>query len=218
MVTKDCSFYKFTKSFPRLVIFQIYIESMVNSCAAYGCNNRSSKEGNISFHKFPLKDKILCKKWFIATKHADFVPNDNSKLCSQHFCTIGLYFGGCQEVKVSKWCCTDPFGFPWSFKTSIKKKESTKKKRTHFTNLPHTSNRGLKKFISSAPANIHSKERKTSSQAPNPTSVSLFQTTLSSDKAPLIYSFWFAMLYWLYWSFCWEIKVIIFTASNMVRL
>ena len=160
---------------------------MVNSCAAYGCNNRSSKEGNISFHKFPLKDKILCKKWVIATKRAAFVPTDNSKLCSQHFASEDFIWEDAKRSRLVNDAVSTIFDFPDHLKPQSKRRNPPKK-RTHFTNLPHTSNRGLKKFISSAPANIHSKEGKTSSQAPNPTSVSLFQTTLS-DKAPLIYSF-----------------------------
>ena len=57
------------------------------------------------------------------------------------------------------------FDFPGHLKPQLKRRNPPKKK-THFTNLPHTSNRGLKKLISSAPANIHLKEGKTSSQAP----------------------------------------------------
>ena len=57
---------------------------MVKFCAAYGCSNRFSKESKLSFHKFP-KDKALCKKWVVATKHAAFVPKDGTVLCSKHF-------------------------------------------------------------------------------------------------------------------------------------
>ena len=44
---------------------------MVKSCSAYGCTNRFSKNG-ISFHKFPLKDKSLLRKWIVATKNENF--------------------------------------------------------------------------------------------------------------------------------------------------
>ena len=47
-----------------------FFQKMVKSCSAYGCTNRFSKNG-ISFHKFPLKDKILLRKWLVATLERD---------------------------------------------------------------------------------------------------------------------------------------------------
>lgn len=58
---------------------------MVKSCAAYGCTNRFLKESNIAFHKFPIENKDLCKRWVIAMKRKNFTPNANSFLCSDHF-------------------------------------------------------------------------------------------------------------------------------------
>ena len=57
---------------------------MVKSCSAYGCTNRFSKNG-ISFHKFPLKDKSLLRKWIVATKRENFQPTFHSYLCGEHF-------------------------------------------------------------------------------------------------------------------------------------
>ena len=57
----------------------------VNSCAAYNYQNRSKKGGEISFHKFPLKNIDLCRKWVTATKRDGFVPSDGSYICGEHF-------------------------------------------------------------------------------------------------------------------------------------
>ncbi|KAG8454872.1 hypothetical protein GDO86_001190 [Hymenochirus boettgeri] len=58
---------------------------MVQSCSAYGCKNRYDKDKPISFHKFPLKRPILCKKWEAAVRRADFKPTKYSSICSDHF-------------------------------------------------------------------------------------------------------------------------------------
>ena len=57
---------------------------MVKYCYAYGCTNRFSKN-SISFHKFPLKDKTLFRKWVVATNREYFQPIFNSYLCGEHF-------------------------------------------------------------------------------------------------------------------------------------
>ena len=58
---------------------------MVNSCSAFGCTNKFVKNGPKAFHKFPLKDKELCKKWVIALKRENFTPTKYSCICSDHF-------------------------------------------------------------------------------------------------------------------------------------
>ncbi|XP_040217914.1 THAP domain-containing protein 1 [Rana temporaria] len=58
---------------------------MVQSCSAYGCKNRYDKDKPISFHKFPLTRPILCKKWEVAVRRADFKPTKYSSICSDHF-------------------------------------------------------------------------------------------------------------------------------------
>ncbi|KAF4517055.1 hypothetical protein B566_EDAN004675 [Ephemera danica] len=62
---------------------------MVQYCAAYGCSNnrkdRDKNEEKYSFHKFPLKNKVLCQKWIQALKRANFRPSKHSVLCSDHF-------------------------------------------------------------------------------------------------------------------------------------
>lgn len=60
---------------------------MPSFCSAYGCSNSGRKPdciGKISFHRFPINDPILLKKWMINIKR-DFVPTKHSSLCSLHF-------------------------------------------------------------------------------------------------------------------------------------
>ena len=63
---------------------RIFFQKMVKFCSAYGCTNRFSKN-DISFHKYPLKDKSLLRKWIVATKRENFPPTFNSYLCGEHF-------------------------------------------------------------------------------------------------------------------------------------
>ena len=39
----------------------------------------------IAFHKFPLKNPELLKRWIHALKRSDFVPTKHSCICSEHF-------------------------------------------------------------------------------------------------------------------------------------
>ena len=41
---------------------------MSTSCSAYNCTNRHFKSTTIVFHRFPITDKELCKKWIVASK------------------------------------------------------------------------------------------------------------------------------------------------------
>ncbi|KAE9521578.1 hypothetical protein AGLY_018042 [Aphis glycines] len=58
---------------------------MVVSCSAFGCTNRHIKGGSIQFHKFPLNNPELLKKWSIEVKRKNFIPTMYSTLCSEHF-------------------------------------------------------------------------------------------------------------------------------------
>ncbi|XP_065668173.1 THAP domain-containing protein 2-like [Hydra vulgaris] len=58
---------------------------MVNSCAAAGCTNRAMKNDNRAFHKFPINNRELCKRWIVAIKRETFIPTEHSRICSDHF-------------------------------------------------------------------------------------------------------------------------------------
>ncbi|XP_065658691.1 THAP domain-containing protein 1-like [Hydra vulgaris] len=51
---------------------------MVISCAACGCSNRYIKGGTKSFHKFPLQNSELCKRWIVALKRENFLPSKHT--------------------------------------------------------------------------------------------------------------------------------------------
>ncbi|XP_047142967.1 THAP domain-containing protein 1 A [Hydra vulgaris] len=58
---------------------------MVINCSVYNCKSRFDKSSLISFHRFPLNDEILCKKWATATKCLQITPSKHSRICSKHF-------------------------------------------------------------------------------------------------------------------------------------
>lgn len=57
---------------------------MPRYCAAYGCDNSSVKNSNVSFLSFP-SDKGICHQWILATKRKNFNPGKYSYICSEHF-------------------------------------------------------------------------------------------------------------------------------------
>lgn len=62
---------------------------MVRSCAAFNCtitNGSKDEDGNnITFHRFPLTNDYLNRKWIAATRRENFQPTANHLLCSLHF-------------------------------------------------------------------------------------------------------------------------------------
>lgn len=64
---------------------------MPKSCVAFGCksgyrsNRDIDKSLKVSFHSFPLHDKVLCDKWKRANPRKDFEPTEYSVMCSLHF-------------------------------------------------------------------------------------------------------------------------------------
>ena len=62
---------------------------MPTTCVVVGCNTRHSKEGNISFYRFPnpVDDLERRRKWinFVSRKNEDgtpWEPEDGERLCS----------------------------------------------------------------------------------------------------------------------------------------
>ena len=58
---------------------------MVNNCSVCDCKSRYDKSSLISFHRFPLNNEILCKKWATAAKCLQFTPSKYSRICSNNF-------------------------------------------------------------------------------------------------------------------------------------
>ncbi|XP_043920230.1 THAP domain-containing protein 1 isoform X2 [Protopterus annectens] len=61
------------------------IVKMVQSCSAFGCQNRYDKTKGVSFHKFPLARPSLCQLWVAAVRRKNFKPTKYSSICSDHF-------------------------------------------------------------------------------------------------------------------------------------
>ncbi|XP_038629475.1 THAP domain-containing protein 3 isoform X1 [Scyliorhinus canicula] len=59
---------------------------MPKSCAAYNCTNRySSKNKELTFHRFPFSKPDLLKQWMNNVGRAEFKPNQHTVICSEHF-------------------------------------------------------------------------------------------------------------------------------------
>ncbi|XP_053145014.1 THAP domain-containing protein 1-like [Hemicordylus capensis] len=58
---------------------------MVKSCCAIKCSNKYVRGSNISFHRFPLRNKQLLKKWVVNIRRQNFHPTHSQVICSEHF-------------------------------------------------------------------------------------------------------------------------------------
>ncbi|XP_016341121.1 uncharacterized protein LOC107688084 isoform X2 [Sinocyclocheilus anshuiensis] len=83
---------------------------MVLSCCAYNCKN-TAKNKSLSFHKFPLKDPNLLKKWLKNLRWKDWKPAPNSKICSIHFEKKCLIEDG-KRTRLHSWAVPTIFSFP----------------------------------------------------------------------------------------------------------
>eukprot|EP00102_Acyrthosiphon_pisum_P022252 XP_016659462.1 PREDICTED: THAP domain-containing protein 1-like [Acyrthosiphon pisum] len=55
------------------------------SCSVHGCTNRQIRGCSQHFFKFPLKDLNKLQLWIDAVKRKGFIPNNSSRVCSDHF-------------------------------------------------------------------------------------------------------------------------------------
>ncbi|KAL1489671.1 hypothetical protein ABEB36_013613 [Hypothenemus hampei] len=58
---------------------------MPTTCAIKGCKSRNKADVNISFFRFPLKDKIRMQHWVCAVGKKNWTPTISSRICSLHF-------------------------------------------------------------------------------------------------------------------------------------
>ncbi|XP_036388723.1 THAP domain-containing protein 3 [Megalops cyprinoides] len=67
---------------------------MPKSCSAYNCTNRySSKNPDLTFHRFPFSKPSVLKQWLDNIGREDFQPKRHMVICSHHFtsdCFSGL--------------------------------------------------------------------------------------------------------------------------------
>ncbi|XP_051571395.1 uncharacterized protein LOC127450932 [Myxocyprinus asiaticus] len=83
---------------------------MVISCCAYNCKN-TAKEKSLSFHKFPLKNPKLLKKWLYNLRWKDWKPAPHSKVCSLHF-EENCFIKEGKRVRLQSWAVPTIFAFP----------------------------------------------------------------------------------------------------------
>ncbi|XP_067116010.1 uncharacterized protein [Osmerus mordax] len=57
---------------------------MVHTCVVTGCRNRRTLGTSLSFYRFP-RDPERKQRWIAAVNREGWVPNDGSRLCSNHF-------------------------------------------------------------------------------------------------------------------------------------
>lgn len=86
------------------------LNTMVLRCCAFNCKNTARNE-SISFHKFPLKDPNLLKKWLKNLRWKDWKPAPNSKICSVHFEKKCLIEDG-KRTRLHSWAVPTIFSFP----------------------------------------------------------------------------------------------------------
>ena len=67
---------------------------MPDTCCAFGCSNRRSKESSLKFYRIPSQKKKpeLRKKWITAIRREKWTERqiNNARICSAHF-TTGTY-------------------------------------------------------------------------------------------------------------------------------
>ena len=110
---------------------------MVNSCVAGGCTNRAMKNDNRAFHKFPINNGELCKKWIVAIKRETFIPTEHSRICSDHLLPL--------DYSIVK-----PFSM-----TSIIIDSKPKVKRKFSSKSPQTNKKRLIKKVSETGSHHH---------------------------------------------------------------
>ena len=60
---------------------------MVNSCCVPLCHTKSTREKELSFHRFP-KCELLKKAWLVKIRHDEgesFTVSEHTRVCSLHF-------------------------------------------------------------------------------------------------------------------------------------
>ena len=69
------------------------------TCIAFDCKNRRLPGSAWTFHTFPLLNKLICRKWEVATKLENFVARKDDVLCSAHFSPDSYLYAGSKKLK-----------------------------------------------------------------------------------------------------------------------
>uniref|UniRef100_A0A672HT62 THAP-type domain-containing protein n=1 Tax=Salarias fasciatus TaxID=181472 RepID=A0A672HT62_SALFA len=109
---------------------------MPDFCAAYGCSNERSlqtRTRGVTFHKFP-KSRERRRHWELALRRDDFVANDRSLLCSDHFHREDFDRTG-QTVRLKAGAVPKIFNFPAHLQWPIATRSTAASRRAE-ENLP----------------------------------------------------------------------------------
>ncbi|CAI6365948.1 unnamed protein product [Macrosiphum euphorbiae] len=113
---------------------------MVNFCSGFNCISSSDVRKDLSFHKFPLKEKERLQKWVHAVRRKDFKPTSSSTLCSLHFNENDFYsavVSGKQMLKKS--AVPTILNFPNNLTPKIKERRILQREVTATTTAVHHS-------------------------------------------------------------------------------
>ena len=58
---------------------------MVHFCAVPGCSNRSDRDSQVSYHRLPLRNKLLLKQYVHKIGRRNLPLNESTCICSDHF-------------------------------------------------------------------------------------------------------------------------------------
>ncbi|KAF0748144.1 THAP domain-containing protein 2-like [Aphis craccivora] len=96
---------------------------MVNYCSSFNCTSSSDIGKDLSFHKFPLKDKDRLQKWVHAVQRKDFKPSSSSTLCSLHFNKTDFYLAVSGKQMLNKSAVPTIFNFQNHLPPKIKERQ-----------------------------------------------------------------------------------------------
>ncbi|KAG7472219.1 hypothetical protein MATL_G00106530 [Megalops atlanticus] len=104
---------------------------MPKSCSAYNCTNRySSKNPDLTFHRFPFSKPSVLKQWLDNIGREDFQPKRHMVICSHHFTPD--CFSGLGNRKNLLWNAVPTvFTFPPSNTKRRKSRKKLKKQLSH---------------------------------------------------------------------------------------
>ena len=111
---------------------------MPTSCSAYKCTNHHFKGTDKIFHRFPLNNNELLKKWIVASKRDDFIPSQASYMCSDHFTRDDYLFSNSKRLKPNS--VPSKFDFPQHLQpTGSKRKAPFQRNAPIISSPPSTS-------------------------------------------------------------------------------
>ncbi|XP_022161068.1 THAP domain-containing protein 2-like [Myzus persicae] len=111
---------------------------MVNFCSGFDCPSSSNVREDLSFHKFPLKEKERLQKWVHVVRRKDFKSSSSSTLCSLHLKETDFYSAVVSGKQMSKKSAVPfVFNFPNYLIPKIKERRILQREDTTTTTAVH---------------------------------------------------------------------------------